>query len=91
MFMKEGNMKKVKNNRELAMQKHYDLSNSKSNRFYKKYQEGSNIVLIDEDLIEYFPSEKKVNEGLRFLVEMLDLMKTKTHLIKAKKVYQKAL
>ncbi len=38
-------------------------------KYYEKYQEGTNIVVIDPDLSEAFPNTKSVNEALRLVLE----------------------
>ncbi len=38
-------------------------------KYYKQYQEGTNIVVIDPDLSEAFPNTKSVNEALRRILE----------------------
>jgi len=34
-------------------------------KYARRYQEGSNVVVIDPDLAEAFPTSKEVNEALR--------------------------
>lgn len=38
-------------------------------KYYQRYQEGTNVVVIDVDLTEEFPNAKAVNDGLRELLE----------------------
>jgi hypothetical protein len=49
------------------MRPEYDFSKGIRGKYYKRYSEGSNIVMIDPDLHEYFPDQKSVNEALRGL------------------------
>jgi hypothetical protein len=49
----------------------YDFSKGIRGKYAKRYAEGTNIVLIDPDLFEYFPDEKSVNDALRSLVEII--------------------
>lgn len=37
-------------------------------KYYQRYQEGTNVVVIDSDLSEAFPNAKAVNEALRELL-----------------------
>ena len=37
-------------------------------KYYQRYQEGTNVVVIDPDLSEAFPNAKAVNEALRELL-----------------------
>lgn len=50
------------------MRKEYDFSNARPNKYAKKYAEGTNIVMIEPDLVEFFPDSKSVNTALRALV-----------------------
>jgi hypothetical protein len=50
------------------MRAEYDLSNARPNKYVKKYVEGTNIVFIEPDLIEFFPDSDSVNAALRALV-----------------------
>ena len=38
-------------------------------KYYKRYQEETNVVVIDPDLLEVFPNTKAVNDALRELLE----------------------
>ena len=38
-------------------------------KYYKEYQKGTNVVVIDSDLTEAFPNAKSVNEALREVLE----------------------
>ena len=44
-------------------------------KYYKQYQEGTNVVVIDPELTEAFPNAKSVNDALR---EVLDNRKQST-------------
>jgi hypothetical protein len=52
------------------MRKEYDFSNVRPNKYAKKYAEGTNIVVIDSDLVEFFPDSASVNAALRALVSI---------------------
>jgi hypothetical protein len=41
------------------------LKNGGRGKYLKRYQQGSNVVLIDPDLAEAFPNAKAVNDALR--------------------------
>ena len=38
-------------------------------KYYERYQEGTNVVVIDPDMAKEFPTAKAVNDGLRELIE----------------------
>jgi hypothetical protein len=46
----------------------YDFASMKGGvrgKYAKRFREGTNIVLIDPDMVEAFPTEAAVNEALR--------------------------
>ncbi len=50
------------------VQPEYDLAKlgkATRGKYFKRYQQGSNVVVIDPDLAEAFPSSKAVNDALR--------------------------
>ena len=50
------------------MLEEYDFSGGERGRYAKRYAEGTNIVVIDPDVAEYFPDLDSVNETLRELI-----------------------
>ena len=71
-------MKKA-NNKEIAdeLRPEYDLASLKGGvrgKYAKRFQRGTNLVLLSPDVAKYFPDEKSVNAALRSLV---DIAKTK--------------
>lgn len=60
----------VGKNKSWEMRKEYDFSDARPNKYAKKYAEGTNIVVIEPDLVEFFPDEKSVNTALRALVSV---------------------
>lgn len=49
----------------------YDFSKGVGGKYAKRCAEGANIVLIDPDLLEYFPNQESVNSALRGLVKII--------------------
>ena len=39
-------------------------------KYAEAYKQGSNLVLLDEDVAKAFPSERAVNEALRLLMTL---------------------
>ena len=37
-------------------------------KYYRRFAEGTNLVLLDPDIADAFPSAKEVNDALRVLV-----------------------
>jgi len=70
--MKESNMKKnnVTKAGEWEIGAEYDFSDSRPNKYARKYAEGTNIVVIEPDLVEFFPNTESVNNALRALVSI---------------------
>jgi len=65
-------MKKA-NNKKMAddLRPEYDLSKLKSGvrgKYAKRFQQGTNLVLLSPDVAKYFPDEQSVNAALRSLV-----------------------
>lgn len=59
------------------MRKEYDFSNTRPNKYAKKYAEGTNIVVIEPDLVEFFPDSESVNATLRTLVSIFPKTRSK--------------
>ena len=52
------------------MRPEYDFSHARPNPHAQKYSEGTNIVLIDDDLLHFFPDSTSVNAALRALASI---------------------
>ena len=65
-------MKKSSRKRE-GLRKEYDLKALKGGvrgKYHRRYAEGTNLVLLDADVADAFPSAKAVNDALRALVDV---------------------
>jgi len=62
-------MKKLKNDKDMIEE--YDFSKGVRGKYAKRYAEGSNVVVIDPDVAEYFPDHESVNEALRGLTAII--------------------
>ena len=63
-------MKKAASRRRGELRKEYDLKALKGGargKYYRRYTAGTNLVLLDPDVADAFPSAKEVNEALRVL------------------------
>jgi hypothetical protein len=49
----------------------YDFSGGVRGKYAKQYAEGTNLVVIDPDVAEYFPDHDAVNEALRSLAVII--------------------
>jgi hypothetical protein len=68
--MKGKFMKKSKPDELRSEYKRSDLGRGVRGKYYKSYQEGTNIVLLSPDVAEVFPDEASVNEALRSLIKV---------------------
>jgi len=48
----------------------YDFSKAVRGQTYRRYAEGTNIVVIDPDLAKVFPNSVAVNDALRVLARL---------------------
>ncbi len=46
----------------------YDFSKGVRGKYAKRYAEGTNVVVLSPDLVEFFPDSESVNSALRALV-----------------------
>ena len=61
---------KVMNN-DPDMLEEYDFSKGIRGKYAKRYAEGTNVVLIDPDVAEFFPDHDTVNDTLRSLIRII--------------------
>ena len=66
-------MKKMQ--KDSDMLEEYDFSKGIQGKYAKKYNEGTNVVVIDPDVAKYFPDHDSVNEALRSLAEIIKRQK----------------
>jgi len=62
-------MKKMRNDPDMLEE--YDFSGGIRGKYAKRYAEGTNVVVIDPDVAEYFPDHDSVNEALRSLATII--------------------
>ena len=53
------------------MLEEYDFSNGVKGKYAKRYAAGTNIVVIEPDVSQYFPDHDFVNEALRSLIPIV--------------------
>jgi len=73
---KEKLMKKNING-DLNMLPDYDLSAGVRGKYSKQYAKGTNVIVLEADVVKIFPNATVVNRSLRKLVEILKLQKAK--------------
>ena len=53
------------------MLEEYDFSKGIRGKYTKRYAKGTNVVIIDSDVAEFFPDENSVNDALRSLIPII--------------------
>lgn len=48
----------------------YDFSGAVRGKYYQRYQEGTNVVLLDPDVAQAFKDSASVNRALRLLLDL---------------------
>ena len=62
-------MKKMKSDSDML--KEYDFRGGIRGKYANRYQRGTNVVVIDPDVAEYFPDHDSVNDALRNLAAII--------------------
>jgi len=62
-------MKKIHNDPDILDE--YDFSKGIRGKYAKRYTDGTNVVVIDPDVAEFFPDHDSVNEALRSLANII--------------------
>ncbi len=52
------------------LQPEYDFSQGVRGKHYQSFREGTNVVLLDEDVAKIFKSSESVNRALRLLLDL---------------------
>ncbi len=55
----------------MEMLDEYDFSSGARGKYAKRYEKGSNIVVLDPDVARVFPDSKSVNQSFRVLAEII--------------------
>jgi len=54
------------------MLEEYDFSQGTRGKYANRYAEGTNVVILDPDVAQYFSDNESVNEALRSLINIID-------------------
>lgn len=68
--MKEKSTKKASSDEMRTEYKREDLGVGVRGKYYKAYQEGTNLVLLSPEVAAAFPTEKAVNDALQSLIDI---------------------
>ena len=49
------------------------LKDGVQGKYADRYREGTNLVMLDKDVAEAFPTDKSVNEALRLVIQLAKL------------------
>lgn len=72
-------MKKIqKKNNKPEMLDEYDFSSGVRGKYAKRYQKGSNVIVLDPDVAKVFSDRESVNETLRALAKIIHRQEKKT-------------
>jgi hypothetical protein len=73
--------KKSKDEKADELRAEYDLrellKEGVQGKYADRFREGTNLVLLDQDVAEAFPTDEAVNEALRLVVQIRNLPKPK--------------
>ena len=58
-------------NNDPDMLEEYDFSKGIRGKYSERYAKGTNVVLIDSDVAEFFPDHDAVNDALRSLINII--------------------
>jgi hypothetical protein len=53
------------------MRSEYDFSHGVRGKYTRRYSQGSNVVVLDPDLVKVFPNSEAVNNSLRALANII--------------------
>lgn len=48
----------------------YDFSGAERGRYYERYRQGTNVVLLEPDVAQAFKDSESVNRALRLLLDL---------------------
>jgi len=53
------------------MLEEYNFNKGIRGKYTERYSKGTNVVIIDPDVAEFFPDENSVNDALRSLIPII--------------------
>lgn len=77
-------MKKSLNDKDGELRSEYDLrkllKDGVRGKYAAKYKKGTNLVLLDQDVAEAFPTDRAVNDALRLVLQLTRIPESKDHI-----------
>ncbi|MFH2067645.1 MAG: hypothetical protein ABIK15_20755 [Pseudomonadota bacterium] len=58
-------------NNDQDMLDEYDFSKGTRGKYAERYNQGTNVIIIDPDVAEYFSDSKTVNDALRSIIPII--------------------
>lgn len=52
------------------MRPEYDIRGGVRGKYYERYRQGTNVVLLEPDVAAVFPDSESVNRALRMLIDV---------------------
>ncbi len=52
------------------MRAEYDIRGGVRGKYYERYRQGTNVVLLEPDVAAAFPDSQSVNRALRMLIDL---------------------
>ena len=52
------------------MRAEYDIRGGVRGKYYERYQQGTNVVVLEPDIAAVFPDSASVNQALRLLIRV---------------------
>jgi hypothetical protein len=59
------------NNDDKDMRDEYDFSKGIRGKYAERYDKGTNVIVIDPDVAEYFSDSKAINDALRSIIPII--------------------
>ena len=64
-------MSEEMNKEDAEMLDEYDFSQGVVGKYVRQYAEGTNVVLLDPDVAQVFPTSEAVNQALRAIAQII--------------------
>jgi hypothetical protein len=65
--------KTIRQRNEPGLKSEYDFTDAVRGKYARRYQPGSNVVVLEPDVAKAFPNQEKLNRSLRALAGIVEL------------------
>ena len=59
-----------KTDSDTQMRAEYDIRGGARGKYYERYRQGTNVVMLEPDIAAVFPDSESVNQALRLLIRV---------------------